>query len=108
MNIFKRYRRKKEILFICKEIIIKSLTEYSHINEDMQKLLLDRAEITIAGESITCLLDSFSIFYKNGIYELCIPHATIYDIIEKNIETHFSIVDITNNKYNNWLIIQFI
>lgn len=108
MNIIKRYKKKKEMIFIYKEVIIKSISEYSDIDEKIKKSLLNKIELTMFDNSISCLLNNFSLFYEDGIFEMCIPSATLYDTIEKNIGLHYTIINITYNKFNRWLIIQFI
>lgn len=99
----------KKLQNICKNIIIQSIDEYTNgINVDLKKNLYNKIDITEFSGSYTCLLESFSIFYKNGIFELSIPYTNLFEYIEKNIELYYKIIDITHNKYNRWMIIKFI
>lgn len=109
MKFIKKYRKVQELKMICRDIIIKSLDEYTGgINNDLKKSLFNKLELTESEGSFTCLLESFSLFYKNGIFELSIPYINLFELIEKNIGIHYTIVDVSHNKYNRWMIVQFI
>lgn len=112
MKFIKKYIKKikkiRELKFICKYVIIKSIVDYSDINIHLQKKLYNMIDIHESDDIYTCLFENFSIYYNKGIFEMSIPHCELFDLIEYNLSLYYKIVDIPINKYNHYILIQFI
>jgi hypothetical protein len=108
MNFIQRIRKKRELMNMCKNLLIKSLVEHTHISKDIQKKLYSKIEIAENEGNYVCMLESFVLYWADGEYEVSIPYMDLYEIIEKNIEIKYRITDINYNNWSKWKNIKFV